>query len=463
MQNLFIYLLKVHLAIALFYIIYQLVLSKNTAFVVKRFYLLGVLLFAFGLPFVNINFDLSNGYEKGNEAFDFQGFEQLSQIQFLPTTETVNSITHFDSFSIALVIYLIIGVFVFSYASYDLAKIIKSIKRNKKTKAERLNFVLNEKYKSPFSFFNFIFTNSLKGIEQTPEYLHELAHVKQFHSIDRLLVEFLLPLLWINPFIYLFKKSMIEVHEHLADSAVLKNGIEATDYQQYLYLQLKSGQYLKLTSNFNYSLTKKRITMISKNISKRKSIVRIVLGLVLVSGVFIFYGFNNQRIVEPISEINTKYDKNDSSKYVPSILPLMPDGEYYVGSPYGWRKHPIKGEKHKHNGIDIVAAKGTEIIAPADGKVIEAKYVGEYGNRIKIQHNNDYVTLYAHLHEFKVLTGDIVQKGDIIGKVGSTGMSTKPHLHYEVRKYPAGKDFIFLDPAKYIKNIKEIPTKKKSK
>jgi len=345
----------------------------------------------------------------------------------------------------------------------DLAKIIKSIKRNKKSKAGRLNFVLNEKYKSPFSFFNFIFTKSLKGIEHTPEYLHELAHVKQLHSIDRLLVEFLLPLLWINPFIYLFKKSMIEVHEHLADSAVLKNGIEATDYQQYLYLQLKSSQYLKLTSNFNYSLTKKRITMISKNISKRKSIVRTILSIALVSGIFIFYGFNNKRVIEPLVEVNTKYD-NDSSDCIPSILPLKVGGEYWIGSHYGWRKLPIlSGSKKMHNGIDIVAPWGTEIIAPADGEIIEIKNSGGYGKHIKMNHNNQFITVYAHLSRYNVKEGDKVKSGDIIGYVGETGLSTAPHLHYEVRKEQDGKKFIYLNPADYIKNIKEIPTKKKSK
>lgn len=462
MENLFIYLLKVHLAIALFYLVYQLVLSKNTTFIIKRFYLLGSLLFAFSLPFVNINLGFNKDIHQAENMLDFQGFEQLSQIQFLPTTETVNLITHFDSFSIALVIYLIIGVLVFSFALLDLVKIIKSIKRNKKSKAGRLNFVLNEKYKSPFSFFNFIFTKSLKGIEHTLEYLHELAHVKQLHSIDRLLVGFLLPLLWINPFIYLFKKSMIEVHEHLADSAVLKNGIKATDYQQYLYLQLKSSQYLKLTSNFNYSLTKKRITMISKNISKRKSIIRIILGMVLVSGIFIFYGFNNQRIIEPISEVNTRYSNNLMRK-IPSILPLKPNGEYWISAHFGMRKHPILGYLRMHNGMDIKAERGTEVIASANGIVTRADYAGGYGNCVRIKHNKKIETRYAHLNSFNVKAGDKVKRGDVIGYVGSTGLSTAPHLHYEICNTSSKDSTTYLNPADYIKNIKEIPINKKEK
>ncbi len=457
MENLFIYLLKVHLAIALFYLVYKLVLNKNAVLAVKRFYLLGSLLFAFSLPFVSINFDLAKRVEKAGEVFDFQDIDKLSQIQFLPTTDSVNSLTHFDSFSIALVSYLFIGVFVFCYALFDLAKIFKSIKQNKMERAGRLKFVLNKEYNSPFSFFNFIFTKSAQDIKNTPEYVHELAHVRQLHSFDRLLVEFVLPLLWINPFIYLFKKSMIEVHEHLADSAVLKNGVEATDYQQYLFLQLKSGQYLKMTSNFNYSLTKKRITMISKNISKKKSLVSILLGLILVAGVFVFYGFNNQRVVEPISEIYTN-NSNSLKRKVPSIFPLKHSGEYYIAAEYGFRKHPILGYVRKHNGVDIKADKGTEVIATANGVVTRADEAGGYGNCVRIKHGEKFETRYAHLNGFNVKPGDKVKRGDVIGFVGATGLSTSPHLHYEVLQNEK-----YVDPADYIKNIKEIPTKKKSK
>ena len=227
---------------------------------------------------------------------------------------------------------------------------------------------------------------------------------------------------------------MIEVHEHMADSEVIKKGIEATDYQKYLLLQLKSGQFLKLTSNFNYSLTKKRITMISKNISKRKSIARTLLGLILVAGIFMFYGFNNQMEIEPALEIKTKYSNDDSSDFIPSILPLKAGGEYYIGSHYGMRTHPILKYKKKHIGIDIVAKWGTEVIAPANGKVLEVENTNGYGKRVKIKHNESLITLYAHLSDYKVKVGDNVRRNDVIGLVGETGLATSPHLHYEVIK-----------------------------
>lgn len=460
MQNLLIYLLKVNIAIALFYLIYQILLSNKASFIVKRFYLLVSLIFAFALPIIELDASMLQKNEELENFVAFDAFEQLHRIQFLPETESVRSAFNFDSYSIALVIYLSVGLFILAFAFSNLYKILRNIKHNKKVRFGEIKFIINEKYTSPFSFFRFIFTKSVKGIKNTPEYIHELAHVKQLHSIDRLLVEFLLPLLWINPFIYLFKKSMIEVHEHLADSAVIKTGVATTDYQKYLYSQLKSGQFLKMASNFNYSLTKKRITMISKNISKKKTVIRTIISTVFVAGIFMFYGFNNQKLIEPIIEKQTMTFSIDSSNKVPSILPLKEGGEYWIGSHYGFRMHPfLSGKRKKHIGIDIVALRGTDVIVSADGEVIESKYLKTYGNFIKVKHNDDFITLYAHLSERKVKIGDKVKVKDVIGKVGSTGLSTRPHLHYEVRKLSIENIYECVDPVGYIQNIEEIPSK----
>ncbi len=457
MENLFIYLLKVYLAVALFYLIYRLILNKNTNHKVKRFYLLGSLCLALILPFIKLSFDLTKKVKQTVEVFDLSSFEKSSLVQILPNEVAFESAKQFNSFSFAFGTYLFICLIFLCGLLLDLIKVRKSIKRNKQDRRGTLKLVFNKDFQSPFSFFNYIFTKAENNFLNTPEYFHELAHVKQFHSIDRLLLEVFRSLLWLNPFIYLFKKSMIEVHEHLADVAVLKNGIEAIDYQKYLFLQLKSSQLLRLTSNFNYSLTKKRITMISKNISKRKSLVRTLLGFTLIGGIFIFYGFNNQRIIDPI-ELNLRYDTNDLSINIPSILPLKPRADYLIGAQFGMRKHPILGYLRKHNGFDIKAERGTEVIATANGVVTRADPAGGYGNCVRIKHNSEFETRYAHLNDFNVKAGDEIKKGDVIGYVGSTGLSDTPHLHYEVLK-----DGKYVDPANYIKNIKEIPTKTKEK
>ncbi len=105
-----------------------------------------------------------------------------------------------------------------------------------------------------------------------------------------------------------------------------------------------------------------------------------------------------------------------------------------LSSSFGMRKHPILGFNKMHKGTDFAAPKGTPIMASGDGKIIKAAWCGGGGNCIKIKHNETYSTVYAHLYKFAagIKKGVRVKQGRIIGYVGSTGMSTGPHLHYEV-------------------------------
>ncbi len=105
-----------------------------------------------------------------------------------------------------------------------------------------------------------------------------------------------------------------------------------------------------------------------------------------------------------------------------------------LSSPFGMRKHPILGYNKMHKGTDFAAPEGTTIMASGDGKVIRSRWCGGGGNCIKIKHNSTYTTVYAHLSKFArgIKEGAKVRQGQIIGYVGSTGMSTGPHLHYEV-------------------------------
>ncbi len=454
--------MKVNLAITLFYLIYRLLLSNRTPLRINRMFLLGSMAFSFILPLIQFPELLHYKFNPIVETIDFHYFDDFKQVQFLPTTDTIGSINKMGLFPAISLIYLIISLLFQVVMLENLVIILHMIFTGKKLSQGKVRFIISEKYASPFSFFNCIFTKSEKNIGKTPEFLHELAHVQQLHSIDRLLVELLIPLLWINPFIYLFRKSIIEVHEHLADNAVIQNGVEPIDYQNYLFSKLKSGQYLKMTSNFNYSLTKKRIMMISNKKSKNKISLRISISLIAIAMIVIFYGFSNKKQINPLTEIAV-VNQIVQQTQIPSILPLKESSEYLIASGFGNRKHPISGKMQMHNGIDITAAQGTPVIAPAEGLVIEAEYNKDaYGNRIKIQHGEEYVTVYAHLSGFNVKAGDKVKAYDVIGYVGSTGLATRAHLHYEIRKFPETEPISYLDPMDFIQNIKKIPQKHKS-
>jgi murein DD-endopeptidase MepM/ murein hydrolase activator NlpD len=113
-----------------------------------------------------------------------------------------------------------------------------------------------------------------------------------------------------------------------------------------------------------------------------------------------------------------------------------------ITSPFGWRSNPFGGGPEFHQGLDIAAPTGTAVTAAASGTVIMAQWYGGYGNYILIDHGGGYSTGYGHLSAMYVSVGQAVQRGQAIGAVGSTGQSTGPHLHFEVRI--AGKP---VDPA----------------
>ena len=126
------------------------------------------------------------------------------------------------------------------------------------------------------------------------------------------------------------------------------------------------------------------------------------------------------------------YDLNGKS--VRKALMKTPINAARLSSSFGMRKHPILGFNKMHRGTDFAAKEGTPIMASGDGKIIRARWCGGGGNCVKIKHNSTYSTVYAHLSKFAsgIKEGVRVKQGRIIGYVGSTGMSTGAHLHYEV-------------------------------
>jgi murein DD-endopeptidase MepM/ murein hydrolase activator NlpD len=112
---------------------------------------------------------------------------------------------------------------------------------------------------------------------------------------------------------------------------------------------------------------------------------------------------------------------------------LNPVAGSVITSGFGSRLHPILGYIKTHCGVDLAAPRGTPIVAADGGQIMEAGYEGGYGKSILIDHGGGFETFYAHLLRFAVKLGQIVQRGEIIGYVGSSGLATGPHCHFEVR------------------------------
>lgn len=117
-----------------------------------------------------------------------------------------------------------------------------------------------------------------------------------------------------------------------------------------------------------------------------------------------------------------------------------------ITSLFGWRTHPIFGDRRFHSGTDLGAPTGTPVLATKDGEVSVAEYLGGYGNTVILRHEDGtQETRYAHLSQILVDTGEKVKQGDVVGLVGSTGNSTGPHLHFELRELTA-QGWVLIDP-----------------
>ena len=170
----------------------------------------------------------------------------------------------------------------------------------------------------------------------------------------------------------------------------------------------------------------------------------------------ILRGQNNQLYYFPKKNFDGHYDENGKS--IKKALMKTPINGARLSSSFGMRKHPILGYNKMHRGTDFAAPEGTPIMASGDGVIIKAGWCGGGGNCVKIKHNKTYQTIYAHMKNFSKLSipGNRIKQGQIIGYVGSTGMSTGPHLHYEViengkkinsqlLKLPSGKSLVGSD------------------
>lgn len=166
----------------------------------------------------------------------------------------------------------------------------------------------------------------------------------------------------------------------------------------------------------------------------------------------------SQKLYEEISIYDERY--KSLSLYTPSICPL-PYGSYLLTSVFGYRINPFTNKQEFHQGLDFSCPEGTSVFATAYGRVT---YSGRYplslnvswwryGNIVVINHNDNFITIYAHLSKTLVKRGENVKRGQKIGLSGNSGWSTRPHLHYEIRTLNFGNDYICVDPRIYILDL----------
>ncbi len=432
MNNYIIYLGKVSILQALFYAFYSLIFKKNTSFALQRFYLLCSMTLPFVIPLITlqsgwnvIHVPVKPVFSIDYNEIPFSGSQSGSLSEnYTVIFSGLVLLLYFSGFFLLLYNFLRSAVKLARYAKYD-----TSYRR------DRLKIVTTSEITHPFSFFNrVLFNPSAYTFREIHHILvHEQLHARQFHTVDLILAGIIHIVCWFNPVIILYKRSLTEVHEFLADENVLRSGINPVEYQQLILKHACSNHIVNFTSSFNVSLTKKRIIMMT--IHKKTGTVNLKFLLVVPLVFLCILIFSGSTIGLPVEKGERSVSTLQENK--PDMSPIDVK-DVTMTSGYGIRKHPITGEEQFHQGIDLAAPLGTPVKATANGNVIRIEDEhfdpDKYGKYIVIQHDEVYSTMYTQLSEVLVKEGQAVKKGEMIGKVGESGRSTGPHLHYEVWK-----------------------------
>jgi hypothetical protein len=256
MNNYLLYMVESGICLGLFYLVYWAFLRKETFFAINRLLLMLSIPLSFLIPLINLPSPLKTAPPVEQQHL----FAPVSNIQ-------ANS---FGLMDVLWVIYLAgVGFFLARFA-YKIAQLFLLIKKNGYQKYGKINLVFIEENSAPFSFFNFFFLNKSNVSQHDLLRIidHELVHINQYHSIDLIIIELLTIVEWFNPFVRPYKTSLKETHEYLADNHVIAQGCSKAKYQLLIFEQHVGLKLFEFVNNFNHSLIKRRITMMTKGKSK---------------------------------------------------------------------------------------------------------------------------------------------------------------------------------------------------
>jgi hypothetical protein len=300
MAKLILYLLESSALLAFLYLIYILVLSKETFFSLNRFFLLGILVVSLLFPLLSLDFIPTNVIAverpiKEISKFRMSYYEAMALWEFesngtttsakktdFENTSTFSTIGWFKIFfPFILVIYSIGIVVCLSRTAWTLRWIRKMIATSPKVEMDGVKIVKIPREIAPFSFFRYVFAHN--AMINTPEFdhilAHERTHIEQRHSIDLIFVQFLAAFFWFNPLIWQLIKSLKTTHEYIADKKIINSGYSLVEYQTVLLKQLISNNSIGLVHNFNLSFIKKRIAMMKNKKSGWSGKVRVSMAI----------------------------------------------------------------------------------------------------------------------------------------------------------------------------------------
>ncbi len=261
---------------SLFCMIYLAVFQQETSFKQNRLFLLTGILLSLVLPFMNFSYP---------QNLQNIATIQLDSIKIIPDIVNKQQTNSYNAIDILFAVYVTISTVFLIRTIFQIIKISSFYNKSKINVSNSLKIVYTGKKHSSFSFLNFIFIDKETEISDNLNIVirHETAHIKQLHSLDLLLFELLLIIQWFNPLLWIYGKKIKENHEFLADRSLINKGLSISKYQQVLLSNYSCFKY-DLINNFN-SLTFKRLIMMTKSNSKRKSIVKLmaILPIMIIS------------------------------------------------------------------------------------------------------------------------------------------------------------------------------------
>lgn len=292
------YLIESGISLSLFALVYFLFLRRETFFSINRWFLLVSIGFSAVLPLLHIPFYTPRPTVLA-EVTVTPYVNLLSTITIYGAGFTQSAETFVLSYSFFGYVYLLGVALLALKFHFQLFQIVGLVTRNKVTAEGKIKLVVLDKEISPFSFLNYIFVSknlqNMQGWEKMLE--HERQHIRQGHTFDVLLLEIMAIFQWFNPFFWMFRRALRENHEFLADQAVISHGTAPSSYKQILINQYV-GDQIVIANNFNYSLIKIRIKMMSKIKSRKIANVKVLIGMVLAASLIAVFACEQKQTIK---------------------------------------------------------------------------------------------------------------------------------------------------------------------
>lgn len=315
MGDFLVYILKSSLCLAVFYLFYKTMLSRETLHKFNRIVLLSLFLISLILPFIEISFQKETPYT----GLSLNMETLLAMARDAGTGEEAANPA--NNWLLYLVVAYLSGV-VFSvikvgFSFFKMFSLLKSGGTRRELIENNVRLIIHKRASAPFSWMKYIAISEKDYSESGKEIItHELAHISRKHSIDLLLAESVKIIHWFNPAAYLLKQELQNIHEYEADEAVINKGIDAKQYQLLLIKKAVGDRLYTMANSFNHSKLKNRITMISKKKSPKWAAVKAMFLLPLsMFAVAAFATEEASTVFEPVSEIKiTDFIQKDTIK-----------------------------------------------------------------------------------------------------------------------------------------------------